>query len=88
VRGGRERPKRFAVERSPRLRAVVCAQLRQGWSPASIAGRLPVETAQVPDGDPSFGDVDRWRYYNSNNLWVDRRSRTCRPPTPAPRCSR
>ena len=29
------------------------------------------ETAQVPDGDPSFGDVDRWRYYNTNNLWVD-----------------
>ena len=29
------------------------------------------ETAQVPDGDESFGDVDRWRYYNSNNLWVD-----------------
>src|SRR6266498_2861734 len=38
----RERPKRFAVERSARLRAVVCAQLRAGWSPASIAGRLPV----------------------------------------------
>jgi hypothetical protein len=34
---GRERPKRFAVERSPRLRAVVCQQLREGWSPASIA---------------------------------------------------
>ena len=29
------------------------------------------ETAQVPDGDESFADVDRWRYYNSNNLWVD-----------------
>jgi transposase, IS30 family len=37
----RERPKPFAVERSPRLRAVVCRQLRGGWSPASIAGRLP-----------------------------------------------
>lgn len=35
----RERPKLFAVERSPRLRAVVCAQLRDDWSPASIAGR-------------------------------------------------
>ena len=32
------------------------------------------ETAQVPEGDPSFGDVDRWRYYNSNNLWVDLRA--------------
>ena len=42
---GRERPKLFAVERSARLRAVVCRQLRQGWSPASIAGRLPVEYA-------------------------------------------
>lgn len=29
------------------------------------------ETAQVPDGDDSFGDVGRWRYYNTNNLWVD-----------------
>jgi UTP--glucose-1-phosphate uridylyltransferase len=29
------------------------------------------ETAQVPDGDPSFGEVDKWRYYNTNNLWVD-----------------
>jgi IS30 family transposase len=42
---GRERPKPYAVERSPRLRAVVCAQLRDGWSPASIAGRLPTEYA-------------------------------------------
>ena len=42
---GRERPKLFAVERSPRLRAVVCQQLRAGWSPASIAGRLPTEYA-------------------------------------------
>jgi UTP--glucose-1-phosphate uridylyltransferase len=29
------------------------------------------ETAQVPDGDTSFTDVDRWRYYNTNNLWID-----------------
>jgi UTP--glucose-1-phosphate uridylyltransferase len=29
------------------------------------------ESAQVPDGDTSFGEVDRWRYYNTNNLWVD-----------------
>ena len=45
ARAGRERPKLFAVERSARLRAVVCRQLRQGWSPASIAGRLPTEYA-------------------------------------------
>jgi UTP--glucose-1-phosphate uridylyltransferase len=29
------------------------------------------ETAQVPDGDTSFGDIDTWRYYNTNNVWVD-----------------
>jgi UTP--glucose-1-phosphate uridylyltransferase len=29
------------------------------------------ETAQVPDGDESFGDVDRWRWYNTNDLWID-----------------
>src|SRR3954466_4776544 len=45
ARAGRERPKLFAVERSPRLRAVVCQQLRDGWSPASIAGRLPTQYA-------------------------------------------
>lgn len=39
----RGRPKPFAVERSPRLRAVVCRQLRGGWSPASIAGRLAID---------------------------------------------
>jgi UTP--glucose-1-phosphate uridylyltransferase len=32
------------------------------------------ESAQVPDGDDSFGDVERWRYYNTNNLWVDLRA--------------
>ena len=41
----RERPKLLAVERSPRLRAVVCRQLRCGWSPGSIAGRLPTDYA-------------------------------------------
>ena len=39
----RERPKLLAVERSPRLRAVVTRQLRCGWSPGSIAGRLPTD---------------------------------------------
>ena len=39
----RERPKLLAVERSARLRAVVCRQLRCGWSPGSIAGRLPTD---------------------------------------------
>jgi hypothetical protein len=38
-----QRPKRLVVERSLRLRALVCRQLRGGWSPASIAGRLPTD---------------------------------------------
>ena len=36
-------------------------------------GRLVLrETAQVPPGDEdSFRDVARWRFYNTNSLWVD-----------------
>jgi UTP--glucose-1-phosphate uridylyltransferase len=35
-------------------------------------GRIVLrETAQTPPGDDSFTDVDRWRFYNTNNLWVD-----------------
>ena len=45
---------------------------RKGGHLALRAGQVVLrETAQVPDGDPSFGEVDRWRYYNTNNLWVD-----------------
>ena len=45
---------------------------RKGGHLALRDGELTLrETAQVPEGDPSFGDVDRWRYYNTNNLWVD-----------------
>jgi UTP--glucose-1-phosphate uridylyltransferase len=29
------------------------------------------ETAQVPDEDNSFTDVERWRWYNTNNIWID-----------------
>src|SRR4051812_49478623 len=37
-------------------------------------GRLVLrETAQTPPGDDSFTDVERWRFYNTNNLWVDLR---------------
>jgi IS30 family transposase len=39
----RGRPKAFAVERSAQLRGVVWHQLRGGWSPASIAGRLATD---------------------------------------------
>jgi UTP--glucose-1-phosphate uridylyltransferase len=35
-------------------------------------GRLVLrETAQTPPGDDSFTDVERWRFYNTNHLWVD-----------------
>jgi UTP--glucose-1-phosphate uridylyltransferase len=37
-------------------------------------GRLVLrETAQTPPDDDSFTDVERWRYYNTNSLWVDLR---------------
>jgi UTP--glucose-1-phosphate uridylyltransferase len=36
------------------------------------SGRLTLrETAQAPPDDPSFTDFARWRFYNTNNLWVD-----------------
>ena len=59
---GRERPKLFAVERSARLRAVVCRQLRQGWSPASIAGRLPTEYAADESCRVSHEAIYQWVY--------------------------
>ena len=59
---GRERPKLFAVERSPRLRAVVCQQLRAGWSPASIAGRLPTEYAADESCRVSHEPIYQWVY--------------------------
>jgi UTP--glucose-1-phosphate uridylyltransferase len=39
-------------------------------------GRLVLrETAQTPDEDAdSFRDYERWRYYNTNSLWVDLRA--------------
>jgi UTP--glucose-1-phosphate uridylyltransferase len=48
---------------------------RKGGHLALREGQVVLrETAQVPDGDASFGEVDRWRYYNTNNLWVDLRA--------------
>lgn len=58
----RERPKRFAVERSPRLRAVVCRQLRGGWSPASIAGRLPIDYPDDQACRVSHEAIYQWVY--------------------------
>nr|WP_221382329.1 UTP--glucose-1-phosphate uridylyltransferase [Actinoplanes polyasparticus] len=48
---------------------------RKGGHLARYRGRVVLrETAQVPDGDDSFSDVERWRYYNTNNLWIDLRA--------------
>ncbi len=48
---------------------------RKGGHLARHRGRLVLrETAQVPEGDATFTDIERWRYYNTNNLWVDLRS--------------
>jgi UTP--glucose-1-phosphate uridylyltransferase len=48
---------------------------RKGGHLARHDGRIVLrETAQVPDGDDSFTDVDRWRFYNTNNLWIDLRA--------------
>ena len=48
---------------------------RKGGHLARHQGRVVLrETAQVPDGDTSFTDVDRWRWYNTNNIWIDLRA--------------
>ncbi len=45
---------------------------RKGGHLAMRDGKLVLrESAQVPDGDPSFGDLDRWHYFNTNNIWFD-----------------
>jgi UTP--glucose-1-phosphate uridylyltransferase len=64
----------LAAERVPfALEAVRgTAADRKGGHLACRAGRLLLrETAQVPDDDPSFSDVERWRWYNTNNIWID-----------------
>jgi transposase, IS30 family len=58
----RARPKRFAVDRSPRLRAVVCRQLRGGWSPASIAGRLALDYPDDQACRVSHEAIYQWVY--------------------------
>jgi UTP--glucose-1-phosphate uridylyltransferase len=48
---------------------------RKGGHLARYQGRMVLrETAQVPGGDTSFTDVERWRWYNTNNIWIDLRA--------------
>jgi IS30 family transposase len=91
---GRERPKLFAVERCPRLRAVVGALLRLGWSPASIAGRLPYDYPGDQACRVSHEAIYQWVYAQPVSALAREliRLRTGRParrsgprPVPAPR---
>ena len=55
---------------------------RKGGHIAWRDGRLVLrETAQAPD-PVSFQDFRRWRYYNTNNLWVDLEALTEAPDLP------
>ena len=48
---------------------------RKGGHLARYHGRTVLrETAQVPSDDTSFTDVERWRWYNTNNIWIDLRA--------------
>jgi UTP--glucose-1-phosphate uridylyltransferase len=63
----------FAAERLPFVMEVTegVEGERKGGHIARRDGRLVLrETAQVPEGDDSFADYRRWRYYNTNNLWI------------------
>ena len=63
----------LAHERLPFLMEVVEGGPgdRKGGHIARRDGRLILrETAQAPEGDDSFGDHERWRFYNTNNLWI------------------
>jgi UTP--glucose-1-phosphate uridylyltransferase len=66
----------FAAERAPFAMEVVIGTEadRKGGHIARrrASGRLVLrETAQAPPGaEASFRDFARWRYYNSNNLWI------------------
>jgi len=88
------RPKLFAVDRSPRLRKVVIEWLRAGWSPASIAGRLPELAAGDNAVRVSHEAVYQWVYAQPVSTLAREliRLRTGRParrsgprPEPAPR---
>ena len=90
----RARPKRLAVERSPRLRAVVSHLLRQGWSPASIAGRLPIDYPDDQACRVSHEGIYQWIYAQPVSILARelirlRTGRTARRggrrPDPAPR---
>ena len=60
--GARTRPKPLAVDRHPGLRQTVTGLLKQGWSPASIAGRLRREHPGEQAGSVSHEAIYQWVY--------------------------
>jgi UTP--glucose-1-phosphate uridylyltransferase len=70
----------FAAEELPFVMEV-CEKTpadRKGGHPAVLqeTGRLVLrETAQTPEEDlERFSDIDTWKYFNTNNLWVNLRA--------------
>jgi len=91
---GRQRPKVYAVDRSPRLQTVVRELLKGGWSPASIAGRLPYDYRDDQAVRVSHEAIYQWMYAQpvstlARELLKLRTGRTARRsgprPAPAPR---
>jgi len=91
---GRQRPKAYAVDRSPRLQTVVKELLKGGWSPASIAGRLPHDYRDDHAVRVSAEAIYQWIYAQPVSTLAREliRLRTGRParrsgprPAPAPR---
>lgn len=89
----RTRPKPRALDARPGLRTVVTGLLRQGWSPASIAGRLRCEQPGDQAGWVSHEAIYQWVYAQPvaslrRELIALRTGRTRRSgprPAPAPR---
>jgi IS30 family transposase len=90
----RRRPKQYGVDRSPWLRGRVLGLLRVGWSPGSIAGRLPIDLPDDQACRVSHEAIYQWVYAQPVStlarelisLRTGRQARTGgkRPP-PAPR---
>jgi IS30 family transposase len=94
AQAGRQRPKAYAVDRSTRLQAVVKHLLKGGWSPASIAGRLPLDYRDDQAVRVSHEAIYQWIYAQPVSTLAREliRLRTGRParrsgprPVPAPR---
>lgn len=62
ARSARWRPQAMTVERYPRLRSIVLGLLRRGWSPASIAGRLPRDHPHDQSLRVSHEAIYQWVY--------------------------